>query len=97
MRRWRDPRMPAEDDTSREADLWRAIVLTEKEHRNLIWAALLGGSVLAWAFEGDVPEAHMAFAAAVVAALLAIHGQLCSIRVDAFRRELRDLPPRSSF
>ena len=89
MRRRRDIRDPDPDDTSPQADLLRAVRTVEKGRASLIWAALLAGMFLAWYFEDTLPPAQMAMGAFVIAVLLAIHGELCALRIDAYRRELR--------
>lgn len=83
-----------DDDTSPQADLRRAIRIVERER--------LGGIGLAaiLVLVGLVREGHTYTAAAeyLLAAILAVlcfaHAQLCGLRIDAFKRELRGLPTR---
>lgn len=94
MRWWRDLRLPAEDDTSRQVDLCCEIIAIERQSSRAIWAALLVGGLAAWQYEDSLNPGHIIAVALIVGVLLAIHDQLVAMRADAIRRELRDLPPR---
>lgn len=94
MRWWRDPRMPAEDDNSRQVYLRRDILAVEKQLRSAMWAAVLIGGILLWQYEEALGPTVIILTALIVGVLLAIHEQVCGLRAHAFRRELLRAAPQ---
>jgi hypothetical protein len=85
---------PSDNDTSPRADLRRAIRRVERERVAGIFLFLglaVGGALLQGV--DFTTGAEMLLVAAVVA-LSFVFSALCGLRIDAYSRELRSLPPR---
>lgn len=82
---------PDDDWAGRRADVRIAIRAVETRRELFEWAVLLLSGLGAWYFRGALTVVQMALAALLLIVLVAIHDQLCAMRIDALRRELRDL------
>jgi hypothetical protein len=85
---------PDEDDTSPRADLLRATHDVEREKICAKLVVLALALTWVWFFEEIRALTYVAIAGLVTLLLIGIYGQLCAMRVDALRREMRSLPPR---
>ena len=85
---------PSDDDTSPRADLRRAMRRVERERTAGILVAFGLALVLVLRDGHTFTTGSEALLIGVLVLLAFLYVQVCGLRLDAYSRELRSLPPR---
>ena len=85
---------PSDDDTSPRADLRRAIRSVERERAGGLFCAFALAAALVFRDGHTFPTGPEALLVGVLVLLAFLYVQVCGLRIDAYKRDLGNLPSR---